>query len=41
MVNQIKGRLVSPTNELMTLDNFENTPRALVMLHFRKELATN
>tara|TARA_R110000824_G_scaffold175007_1_gene353246 strand:+ start:296 stop:2134 length:1839 start_codon:yes stop_codon:yes gene_type:complete len=40
-LNQIKGRLVSPDNQLMIFDNLINSPRALVMLHFRKELATN
>lgn len=37
-INQIKGRLVTTKNELIKLDTFDNTPRAMIMLHFRKEL---
>jgi hypothetical protein len=39
-LNQIKGRLVSPNNEIIALDTFENTPRAMIQLHVRKALAT-
>lgn len=40
-LNQIKGRLVTPQNEIIKLDEFDNTPTAMIMLHIRKELATN
>ena len=39
-LNQIKGRLVTPNNEIIALDTFENTPRAMIQLHVRKALAT-
>ena len=40
-MNQIKARLTTPDNTLVILDDDINTGNAVIMLHNRKELATN
>ena len=39
--NQIKARLTTPDNNLVKLDGIDGTPDAKIMIHIRKELATN